>query len=148
MKLAIPIWEGKVSPVFDTASRLLVLQIDGRQEVSRFETYLDEQDITRRCLRLRGLEIQVLICGAVSRHLCMMLLSMAGIEVIPWVSGPVQEVLDAYLKGELFHSRFLMPGCRWQREERGRGCIFCGKDRTTRSCEDRSKKTIAQEDKG
>ena len=148
MKLAIPIWEGKVSPVFDTASRLLVLQIDDRQEVSRFETYLDEQDITRRCLRLRGLEIEVLICGAVSRHLCMMLLSTAGIEVIPWVSGPVQEVLNAYLKGELFHSRFLMPGCHWQGEERGRGCIFCGKDRTTESYEDRSKKTIAQEDKG
>ena len=32
MKIAIPIWEGKVSPVFDTASRLLILHVEGNKE--------------------------------------------------------------------------------------------------------------------
>ena len=45
MKIAISVWEGKISPVFDTAARLLVLEIEGKHEVSRFETYFDEQAV-------------------------------------------------------------------------------------------------------
>jgi predicted Fe-Mo cluster-binding NifX family protein len=110
MKIAIPIWERKVSPVFDTASRLMVLQIDEKKEKSRFETYLDEQELSRRCIRISGLGIDVLICGAISRPFQKMLLA-SGVAIVPWISGEVEEVLQAYLRGNLFHSKYLMPGC-------------------------------------
>ncbi len=109
MKVAIPVWEGKVSPVLDTASRLLVLQVEDMREQSRFETYLDEQDLPRRCVRIKGLGVNLLICGAVSEHFNRMLVA-SGINVIPWISGSAEEVLNAYLQGNLSDGRFLMPG--------------------------------------
>lgn len=110
MNVAIPIWEGKVSPVFDTASRLLVLHMDEREEKSRFETYLDEHDIPRKCARVQGLGVDVLICGAISGHF-RRLLGACGIQVIPWISGPAEDVLDAFKKGVLLNSDYRMPGC-------------------------------------
>lgn len=111
MRIAIPIWGDKVSPVLDTASRLLIVEVADQTEVSRFEIYLDEQDLSRRCFRIQGMEVDILICGAISRPFLRMLMA-SGINIIPEISGHAEEVLEAYLKGNLFHSRFLMPGCK------------------------------------
>jgi predicted Fe-Mo cluster-binding NifX family protein len=108
-KVAIPVWEGRVSPVFDAASTLLVCQLRNKNEIARFETCLDEKLLTRRASRIEGLGIDTLICGAISR-LFQNLLAASGIEVISWVSGTAEEVLKAYLEGTLAQSRFSMPG--------------------------------------
>jgi predicted Fe-Mo cluster-binding NifX family protein len=120
MRIAIPIWEGKVSPVLDTASRLLILDVEGQKETSRFETVLDEQDLSRRCLRIRGMEVETLICGAVSRPFSRMLIA-SGIDVIPEISGHAEDVLKAYLQGNLFHPKFLMPGGGRNRKKQRKG---------------------------
>jgi predicted Fe-Mo cluster-binding NifX family protein len=52
MKIATPVWENKVSPVLETASRLLVVELKEGGEMSRFEIYLDQRDLSRRCLLL------------------------------------------------------------------------------------------------
>lgn len=117
MKTAIPTWDGKISPVFDTASKLLIVQLEDNRETSRFEAYLDGQNLSRRCSRIYDLGIDVLICGAISRAFCRMLVA-GGVNVIPWISGPVEDVLDAWMHGTLFHSRFLMPGCNWLKKDK------------------------------
>jgi predicted Fe-Mo cluster-binding NifX family protein len=109
MRIAIPIWDEKISPVLDTASRLLIVETKDQNVASRYEIYLDEQDLSRRCFRIQGMEIDILICGAVSHHFARMLTG-SGINVIPEISGQAEEVLDAYLQGDLLNSRFLMPG--------------------------------------
>jgi predicted Fe-Mo cluster-binding NifX family protein len=109
MKIAIPVWEDKVSPVLDTASRLLVVELEGQKEASRFETYLDEQDLSRRCVRIRRLGVDTLICGAISRGFSK-ILEASGIQIVPGISGHPEDVLDAYLRGNLSQSRYLMPG--------------------------------------
>ncbi len=114
MRIAIPIWEDKISPVLDTASRLLIVEIEDRDVASRFEIYLDEHDLSRRCFRIRGMEIDTLICGAVSHPFANMLTG-SGIHVISEISGRAEEVLEAYLQGNLFNPRFLMPGCNRNR---------------------------------
>ncbi|MBN1102244.1 MAG: NifB/NifX family molybdenum-iron cluster-binding protein [Deltaproteobacteria bacterium] len=111
MRIAIPVWEDKVSPLLDTASRLLVVDVEDRSEVSRLEIYLDEQQISRRCLRIQGLDVNVLICGAISMSFFRML-TASGIEVIAGISGPAEDVLRVCLKGRLAESGFFMPGCR------------------------------------
>ena len=105
MRIAIPIWDTKVSPVLDTASRLLIVEIENRNEASRFEIYLDEQDLPRTCFRIQGMDVDTLICGAISRHFARMLKG-SGINVIPEISGQAEEVLEAYLQGELFNPKF------------------------------------------
>ncbi|MBN2126134.1 MAG: hypothetical protein JW821_17680 [Deltaproteobacteria bacterium] len=100
----------------DTASRLLIVEEKNGVESSRLEAYLEEGDLARRCLHIRGLNVNILICGAISRPFARML-GAAGINVIPEISGLAEEVLEAYLQGTLFHGKFLMPGCRRRRSE-------------------------------
>jgi predicted Fe-Mo cluster-binding NifX family protein len=109
MKVAIPIWEDKISPVFDTASRLLVVEVEDKKESSRFETFLDVQDLSRRCVRIQGLGVDTLICGAISQPF-LRWLRARGINIISGISGHPEDVLEAYLEGTLSESRFLMPG--------------------------------------
>ena len=111
MRIAIPIWEDKVSPVLDTASRLLIVVVEDLVELSRFEIFLDEYALSRKCLSIRDMNVGILICGAISRTFSRMLIS-SGIDIIPEISGNPEEVLKAYLKGNLLHSRFMMPGCK------------------------------------
>lgn len=109
MKIAIPTWNGRVSPVFDTASRLLVVEAEDEGEYSRFETDISEHFVPSKVMRLTGLGIDTLICGAISRPLAYMM-TTAGIRLIPWISGQVEDVLQAFLSGTLFDLRFMMPG--------------------------------------
>ena len=109
MRIAIPIWQEKVSPLLDTSSRLLIVVTRGEGELSRFETYLDEVDISRRCQRIQGLKIDVLICGALSRPFVMML-KAAGIDIISGITGRVEDVLQAFFHKKLSHSNYVMPG--------------------------------------
>ncbi len=113
MKIGIPIWEDKISPVLDTASRFLVIETDGKKEFSRYETYLEVQDITHRCFRIQGLGVDILICGAVSRRLLEKLMAL-GVQIIPGLSGSPEDVLSAYLRGNINDDKFLMPGFKRQ----------------------------------
>jgi len=110
MKIAIPTWNGRVSPVFDTASRLLVVEIKEDSEIARFETDISEHFLPSKSMRLTGLGIDTLICGAISRPFAS-IITTAGITLIPWISGQVEEVVQAFLTSTLFDPRFIMPGC-------------------------------------
>lgn len=111
MKIAIPIWNDKVSPVFDTASRLLIINKKKLSEIERVEIYLGEQDISKRCRLIHSLKVNVLICGAISRPFSMMLIS-TGVKIISGISGLAEDVWKAYLHGSLSNSKYLMPGCK------------------------------------
>ena len=111
MKIAVPIWGGKVSPVLDTASKLLILETLDQNKICRTEAPLNEQEISRRCFRIQKLDIDVLICGAVSWPFSERL-AASGINIIPGISGTVEEILEAYFGGTLNQSKFLMPGCK------------------------------------
>ena len=110
MRIGIPIWGDKISPVLDTASRILILDVENSNESSRFEIYLDERDLSRKCYRIQGLNIHIMICGAISNPFSS-LLKAAGIKIIPGISGQTEDVLEAFLQGNLPQSsQFFMPG--------------------------------------
>lgn len=111
MRIAVPIWEDKVSPVLDTAAKLLILETLDKKKISRTEAFLNEPEISKRCFRIQKLDIDVLICGAISRPFSERL-AAAGINIIPGISGAVEEIVAAYFCGMLHQSKYLMPGCR------------------------------------
>lgn len=117
MRIAIPIWEDKVSPVFDTALKLLVVDLEKNRESSRLVYHIGEEDLSWKCHRIESLAPDVIICGAISQFF-LNILRASDMKVIEHISGRTEEVLDAYLKGNIMNSRFLMPGCKRQR----RGC--------------------------
>ncbi|MDY6913167.1 MAG: NifB/NifX family molybdenum-iron cluster-binding protein [Planctomycetota bacterium] len=118
--MAIPVWAGRVSPVFDVARHLLVVDVADGRETARNEETLDEATFAQRTRHMTDLGVDVLICGAISGPLEMMLAS-AGLRVIPHTCGPVEDVLGAFIAGGLTEQTFLMPGCRGRRRRFRRG---------------------------
>ena len=114
MRVAVPTWAGRISPVFDVARSLTVVDVAGGTEVGREAATLEETEPAPRARRVAQLGVNVLICGAVSMPLEAMLIS-AGIQVILHVCGPVEEVLQAFVSGRLTDQMFVMPGCCGQR---------------------------------
>ena len=120
MKVAVPVWNGRVSPVFDTASRFIIFDIENGVEGSRETILIPDVSYLARSKRLSELGIEYLICGAISNHAAS-LACANGMRIIPWMSGDVEEVIDSFKKGALPEQRFLMPGCRERRRFKGRG---------------------------
>jgi len=119
MRIAISIWEDKISPLLDTASKLLIIENESQEEPSRFEVHLLKQDISKKCRFIQSFNIDVLICGAVSRQFLEML-KASDIEVISGISGPARDVLAAYQQGKPLHSEFFMPGSQTDRFDQGK----------------------------
>jgi predicted Fe-Mo cluster-binding NifX family protein len=116
MKLALTVWENRISPLFDCARRLLIVEIvDQTATPKHFEIFHYDSPLSR-ATRLSELGVKVLICGAVSDSFASMI-ETHGIRIIPFVAGEVEEVLDAYLTSGLHDSKFRMPGCKTWRDD-------------------------------
>jgi predicted Fe-Mo cluster-binding NifX family protein len=120
MKIAIPPWQGRLSPVFDVCGRLWVVETDGHREIGRDDVAITGVDPLDRVLQLSALGIDVLICGAISRYLEAALAS-AGIRVLAEVCGPVETVLAGFLTRGRTASCHRMPGCRRRQRRHGHG---------------------------
>lgn len=123
MKIAIPIWQNRVSPVFDSSRRLLVVDlIDGRA-LGRKEVEIGGELPRERARRLSESSAEVLICGAISEPLAEQVVAV-GIRLIPFIAGEVEDILKAYIESRLPSPEYLMPGCRGRhrRVRKGRRC--------------------------
>ncbi|MFH1983384.1 MAG: hypothetical protein ABIL58_16185 [Pseudomonadota bacterium] len=109
MRLAVSIWKDRLSPVLDVAARLLVVSIDEGRELYRFEADITDLSITRTCQLLKHLEIETLICGAIS-GVYLKALRDSGFCVIPEVAGTVSAVVTAFIEGKLQQSELFLPG--------------------------------------
>ncbi len=115
VRIAIPQWKGRIAPVFDVAGHLLLVDVEDGDETHREEKRLVRAELPARAAELLGYGTDVLICGAISAPL-QFRIAAAGVRVIAFVCGAVDEVLAAYLNGRLASETFAMPGCRrWRR---------------------------------
>jgi predicted Fe-Mo cluster-binding NifX family protein len=119
MRIAIPLWQGRVSPVFDEANRILLVDILEKQEHHRQEETLTARNPSERAQLLPKLGIDLLIRGMISQTQQTALASV-GIRFIPCICGAIKEVIAAFLDGRLENGALLMPGCR--RRNRIRNC--------------------------
>jgi len=123
VRIGVPIWEDRVSPVLDAAERLLVVDVEGSVLVRSALRLLDGPHAARVAGTIRNAGVDVLICGAVSEEVGRLIAS-TGTEIVPWVTGPADEVVRAYVDGTLADARYGLPGCRrgmGARRRRGRG---------------------------
>lgn len=110
MKVAIPHWQGRVSPVFDSANRLLVADIVAGRIGERLHRPLVARDPAHRAAEVLEGGAEVLICGAISWPMEMAVCAV-GVQVISQVCGQVEEVLTAFINQRLSDPAYLMPGC-------------------------------------
>ncbi len=100
MKVAIPMFNSRVSPSFDFASNVLVATVNSGKVLDKEKYSLINLNPIRRSALLREQGVTVLICGGISNFTGRLLMSN-GIEVIPMVSGEADEVLNHFIKGNL-----------------------------------------------
>ena len=114
MRVAIAHWQGRVSPVFDAAGSVLLIDVANGRERQREDRVLTQTGVLARAGEFLTLGAEVLICGAISAPLEAALVS-SGVRVFGFVCGPVEDVLAAFLDGRLTRQAFCMPGCGGRR---------------------------------
>jgi len=120
MKTAFVYWEDRIAPVFDTAQRMFVVEMEAGQIVGEKQADLVAEPPVQKVLQLVNQKIETLVCGAISRPLQAMIAAY-GIRVIAFVAGDLREVVQAWAKGELKNAAFCMPGCTGRGGGRRRG---------------------------
>jgi predicted Fe-Mo cluster-binding NifX family protein len=108
MRVAIPIFGGRVSPRFDHAPSLLLLTLEDGKIKEREEMSLLPWPPWRRVEKLREMEVEALICGGIDCRSVQMLKENK-IRVIPWVAGKAEEALRDFLNGDLKAGATLRP---------------------------------------
>ena len=111
VKAAFAEWDHRIAPVFDVARRISVIEAEAGQIQNRAQADLTGAFPAQRVLKLVELGIETLVCGAISRPLYLMV-GARGIRVIPFVSGDLENVIQAWLENRLAETAYSMPGCR------------------------------------
>jgi len=135
MRIALPVWQDRISPVFDVAGQLLLVDVADGCEIMRDAKMLNAATPEARIAHLRELGVETLICGGISQPLELGLADH-GIRVTARVCGNVEEILAAFLAGRLRESRFAMPGCCGRRRQ-GMGRPGCQQGRRRGRMENR-----------
>ena len=111
-KAAFSTWNDRIAPVFDVAQSIHLVEIEGDRIVRLNQVGVTSEMANLRTARLVELGVDTLVCGAISRPLQAMI-SAYGIQVIAFVAGDLQEIIQAWACGKLAGSAdYAMPGCR------------------------------------
>ncbi len=110
-RVAISIWNDRVSPVMDTANQLMVIDYEDKHELKRSVLNIPNLNVVHKAEFFRGQGINFLICGAISMQM-FRILAASQVEVIPFIRGSIHEVLAAYNSGDLQNGEYFLPGCQ------------------------------------
>ncbi len=109
MKMLIPVWNLRISPVFDVAkiARIYELYESGHTKTESIDIEADTLDM--KFENIRQFEVTHIICGAISNQ-ALILASEFNISVVPSICGDVNKVSNAWLNGSLEKDEsFFMP---------------------------------------
>ena len=111
MKAAFTVWNDRIAPVFDVARRIhLVESVEGLLVASSDVALIDgEPALKARQLMLLG--VGVLVCGAISMP-AQRMVTAYGIDLMAFIHGNLQTVVDAWRSQQLLGDGFRMPGCK------------------------------------
>lgn len=108
--IAIPVCQERVSPVLDTAARILLVTRRHGKELTRKEFTLPPQPTEALAHSLAELHVDVLLCAALSEALWRAL-ERCRVRVRPHLCGEIEAILHAFDRGQLRRNEFRMPGC-------------------------------------
>ena len=112
-RVAIPVFEARVSPVLDSCRRMVVVDIRDGREIGRKEISLEKMSLAQRLELFAGWGIRKIICAGVSSVMCRFLAG-ADITLVSGVAGEIDKIINAYICNRLDDSCFVMPGRKGQ----------------------------------
>ena len=120
--MAVPVFEGRVSPRLDCASQMLIVHLQNGK-------IRDIENCNLKMVKpyqLAGFLLEKGVHKVICYHLCRRdwyTLKANGIDVLPRISGPVDEAISQYTSGQLSFST-AQPFWRQKREGRCSGMDF------------------------
>ena len=108
-RIAIPVFKSRISPVFDSCSRVLLVDLEQNREIKRAEITFEDLSVLERLRMLSRLGVTNVICAGISQSFHDKL-TAAKISPITGIVGEVDEVLSAFMGEGLNDPRFYMPG--------------------------------------
>lgn len=100
MRIAMPIFGTRVSPRFDIARRLLIVDLADGAVKERQEVSFEIQPPLKRILFLKEQGVDTLLCGGIRRCDYFMIDEMR-ISIYASLIGEVEEILSSFIDGSL-----------------------------------------------
>ncbi|MCD6163266.1 MAG: hypothetical protein J7K40_12775 [candidate division Zixibacteria bacterium] len=119
MKVVVPYWRQRVSPVLDTAENFLITDIRDSQIAKQSSINLSGRSLVEKIDYLKDQNTTIILCGALSEY-CNNMISTKGIKVFPWLCGNINNIIEAFINDGLNEPNLMMPGCRGRFQRRRR----------------------------
>jgi predicted Fe-Mo cluster-binding NifX family protein len=100
LKVAIPRFGKEVAPCFEYSATITIFTIKKGRPTGQVDFTVQSPEAFDRVRLLRDQDVDTLICGGV-QDVFEDLLRGTGINVISWISGTVEEVLERFIHGRL-----------------------------------------------
>ena len=110
MRTAFSLWNERIAPVFDVARQLWIVDAADAKVLGQTGRRFSTDDPYERALRLVTLQVEQLVCGAITRG-SYDALADKGIQVFSFVAGDIEQVIQAWLTDQLNDGQLSMPGC-------------------------------------
>ncbi len=108
LRVAIPRMGETVAPCFEHCATMAIFTLADHEVVDQMDFPLVSRDPFDRVRLLRDQSVHTVICGGME-DIYEDLVRASGFEVISWVSGSVEDLLDMYLRGRLVPDVELPP---------------------------------------
>ena len=115
-RVAIPVFESRVSPVLDSCQRLVVVDIADGCEIRRQEISFDKMSIHERIEIIARWGIRKIICAGISDVMCKFLAGK-NIALVSGIAGEFEKIINAYICSRLDNECFAMPGKRDEKND-------------------------------
>jgi predicted Fe-Mo cluster-binding NifX family protein len=124
MKVAIPLFENRISPRFDFSPEIWIITVENGQAVNQERLPIANLNLPQRIEQITSSRVDKLICGGIDGF-SLNQLGNKGIEVVHDIIGEAEVAFNLFLRGRL------RPGfccerrrgrgfCAWKRSPRGR----------------------------
>ena len=100
MKVAIPRMGESVAPCFEYCATMAIFTIVDGAVTDQVDFPLRSREPFDRVRLLRDQQVDTIICGGV-QDMYEDVLRTSGFQVISWVSGAVDDLLDLFVRGQL-----------------------------------------------
>jgi predicted Fe-Mo cluster-binding NifX family protein len=115
MKIAIPIYENRISPRFDFSPEIWIVEVERGEIVGQEKLSTANLNLPQRLEQITSNGVDKLICGGIDPF-SQNQLGGRGIDVVQDVIGDAKIVIDLFMRGRL------RPGLCCERRRGG----FCG----------------------
>jgi len=115
MKIAIPIFQNRISPRFDFSPEMWIIEVERGEVLSRERLFTGNLNLPQRLEQITCNGVNKVICGGIDAPALNRLVS-EGIDVVRDVIGEAEIVFNLFMKGTL------QSGCCCERRGRRGSC--------------------------